>query len=179
MFPTEWRVFGSVPSRHLTLDKAAGTAPHAGKVIYCWLGSLFKTNHCCAHIEYSVCVNALSLITSPAVSALDYSVYRGVVSVVALLLELLKRPSNCSTGNGAMVEKGGGGGGGSSRLPTARLCLRSCRHSHSPTGLRLHSDTGDSCCLSSRLSISLPLNRLSSSSSEAPLSQKDSCEMKH
>lgn len=38
--PTEWKVFGSVPSRHLTLDKAAGTAPRAVKVIYCWLCSL-------------------------------------------------------------------------------------------------------------------------------------------
>jgi len=40
MFPAEWKVFGSVPSRHLTLDKAAGTAPRAVKVIYCWLCSL-------------------------------------------------------------------------------------------------------------------------------------------
>ncbi len=40
MFVTEWKVFGSVPSRHLTLDKAAGTAPCAVKVIYCWLCSL-------------------------------------------------------------------------------------------------------------------------------------------
>lgn len=40
MFVTEWKVFGSVPSRHLTLDKAAGTAPYAVKVIYCWVCSL-------------------------------------------------------------------------------------------------------------------------------------------
>lgn len=33
---TERKVFGSVARRHLTLDKAAGWAPWALQVIYCW-----------------------------------------------------------------------------------------------------------------------------------------------
>lgn len=65
-------------------------------------------------------------------------------------------------------------------LSTAPQCLRGRRHPDSPTGLRLQLDTGDSCCLSLRLSISLPLSHLSSSSSsELPLPQRDSSEMKH
>lgn len=39
VFPTGRRAFGSAPSSHLTLDKSAGRAPRAVKVIYCWLCS--------------------------------------------------------------------------------------------------------------------------------------------
>ncbi len=77
------------------------------------------------------------------------------------------------------VGGGDGGGGGGSCLSTAPRCLRGRRHPDSPTGLRLQLGTGDLRCLSLPLSISPPLSHLSSSSSELPLPQKDSCEMKH
>ena len=172
MFPTEWKVFGSMPWRHLTLDKAAGTAPRAVKVIYCWLckpvrnpqRSTYRAR--CRH----KCTVAHHVSRGLYIRIRCHS---GVLlSVVALFSVLHKCSCNRSTGNRGV------------ELLVAVAGAPACQQLLSVCGAvvvvvpTLPQGSGfsaaDPCCLSSRLSISLPLSHLSSSSSERPVPHRDS-----
>lgn len=156
MFLTTGGVFGSVPLRHLTLDKAAGTTSCAMKVIY-----------------YFFC--------NPVKASVEATVYRALHSIGLNTLECIImisswwRFSQCYSKIRKVLLGVGGGGPGLSTVPQ---CLQGRCHPDSPTGLRLQLVTGDLCCVSLELSFLLPINHLSFSSSELPLLRKNSCEMK-